>query len=600
MKLRVARVEQLVEESGHKLGVAGIAAAIVGPGSDSLTRGFGFSDVAVRTEASEKTLFRIGSMSKLITATAVMQLVEVGKLELDTDVNHYLETELQIPPNFARPVTLKNLLTHTAGFEENQLGYMVKRSAAELVPLARHLANHKPAQVRAPTTNFSDGRGASYSNWGMALAGHIVARRAQMSFDDYVERRIFEPLGMVRSTFREPMPRDLAFRLSKGYHAGPGGVLTEHGFEFFHSIGPAGSMSTTAADMSLFMHAHLAMRASVLKPMTMRLMQSRVLDPHPMVNGAGLGFYEINLNGRRVVGHQGSTICFVSQLVLVPEEGLGIFVVVNTRVSPRRLHGVVRTLMDVLLPMPITTAVALHSTSLDRYAGSYLATPHSHRGSEKFLLLAAPEYEMKVTTSPQGSLRISNLAGRREWVGIAPGVFRQEGSQEIVAFVEDANGRVTHMLGPASFAPAYKVEPCQTPAFHRELLEHAATGFHLTLGWHAAATGSGSASPSMVPALAAAAMVSALNLAGLSLIRKSFAEGAIALVYGYPDSFREGLTLIQRASELTNPVLQLTLRAWVHEEWTQGERQGFAAVSALLLAFFESLHFWNLLGRPVA
>src|SRR5581483_11114491 len=241
--LGTARLEQLIEESIPALEVAGLALAIAGPGSRSLSTGAGFADVRTRAKASRSTLFRIGSTSKLVTATAAMQLVERGELDLDADINQYLEPRLQIPPGYGRPVTLRNLLTHTAGFEENQLGYMVKRSAADLLPLADNLAINKPAQVRAPTVDFCDGRGASYSNWGIALAGHIVARRARMPFDDCVERHLFEPLGMDRSSFREPLPREMARQLAAGYHRGSDGALIEHGFEYFHSIGPAGSMS---------------------------------------------------------------------------------------------------------------------------------------------------------------------------------------------------------------------------------------------------------------------------------------------------------------------------------------------------------------------
>lgn len=595
-----ARIDQLIKDSTHKLGAAGVALSIVGPGGCALTRGYGFADVRARVEASERTLLRIGSTSKVVTATAVMQLVESGELDLDADVNQYLESQLQLRGPYARPVTLKNLLTHTAGFEENQLGYMIKRSAADLVSLAQNLADNKPAQVRAPTTEFADGRSASYSNWGMALAGHIVARRTRMSFDDYVERHVFQPLGMTHSSFREPVPHELG-QLSVGYGRGAAGAFTEHGFEFFHSIGPAGSMSTTADDMALFMRAHLGMGPSTLRRDTTQLMQSRVLDPHPMVNGAGLGFYEINLKGRRAVGHQGSTICFVSQLVLLPQEGVGVFVAANTRIPARRMQGFVTGLIDALLPAhaSISMPPLQQTTSLSRYVGTYLATPHSHRRKERCLLLAVPNYEMNVSVSGQGRLRITNLAGGREWVEIARGVFRQEGSQEVVAFVDDASGNVSHMLGPAPSAPAYKVECSETPAFHRELLAHAATGFHLALGWRSSPIGAGAISPGMRPILHVAAMVAALNLVGLSLVQEAFADGGVSLVYDYPESFCDGITSIALASELSRFVLQLTLSAWVHEQGTQAERQEFALFNGLLQAFFGSLRCWNLVGTFV-
>ena len=154
------------------------------------TRGYGKADVKNdEPVVADETLFRIASTSKLFTATAVMQLVEQGKVDLDTDVNDYLK-DVKVPDTYpGRPVTLRGLLTHTAGFEEHFTGSEA-RTAAEVVPLGKYLAEDMPARVRPP------GEITSYSNYGMALAGHVVEEVSGESFDRYVKENIFNPLGM--------------------------------------------------------------------------------------------------------------------------------------------------------------------------------------------------------------------------------------------------------------------------------------------------------------------------------------------------------------------------------------------------------------------
>ena len=200
-------------------------------------------DVRIKSPFQQKTLFRPGSVSKLFVWTAVMQLAEQGKLDLDRDINEYLD--FKIPEAFGQPITLKNIMTHTAGFEEQ-----VKDLFALGKPspnLGEYVKTHVPQRIFAPGTT------PAYSNYATTLAGYIVERMSGQSFDDYVEQNIFKPLGMIRSTFRQPLPPELAPLMSNGY------LLASDEAKPFESIGPfpAGSMSSSAVDMSKFMLAHL-------------------------------------------------------------------------------------------------------------------------------------------------------------------------------------------------------------------------------------------------------------------------------------------------------------------------------------------------------
>jgi CubicO group peptidase (beta-lactamase class C family) len=275
--------------------IGGATVAVVKDGELFFSKGYGYADVDRQIPMDPaQTLVRPGSISKLFTWTAVMQLVEQGKLDLDADVNTYLKG-IKIPATYDAPVTLRNILTHTAGFEDGGIGYLLARSDKDLEPLQDFLAAHMPARVRPPTRDFGTGTGASYSNWAAALAGDVVATVSGMSFDDYVRQHIFAPLGMTSSTFSEPLPENLAARMSGGYEFRDG-KLERQPFELLHNWAPAGSLSSTATDMAKFMLAYLqdgtAADGHMLRPETVRLMYTRTLSPDPALNGTLLGFYE--------------------------------------------------------------------------------------------------------------------------------------------------------------------------------------------------------------------------------------------------------------------------------------------------------------------
>src|ERR1700734_1379368 len=228
----------------HTGDIAGAVVAVVKDGQIVTERGYGYSDVAQRTPVDPKlTLFRPGSVSKLVTWTAVMQLVEQGKIDLDTDVNGYLD--FKIPPREGKPVTMRHLMQHVAGFEEQAKGIISEDPKAP--GFEALLKQWVPQRVFAP------GSTPAYSNYGASLAGYMVQRVSGESFDSYVEKHIFQPLEMQHSSFRQPLPADLAPLMSKGYK------LASEAAHPFEIIGPApaGAMSSPAEDMAHFMIAHL-------------------------------------------------------------------------------------------------------------------------------------------------------------------------------------------------------------------------------------------------------------------------------------------------------------------------------------------------------
>jgi CubicO group peptidase (beta-lactamase class C family) len=190
--------------------IVGATVSIVKDSHALLDKGYGYADQQQgRKVMADNTLFRLGSISKLFTWTALMQLVEEGKVDLHADINTYLKT-FRIPATYPQPITVEHLMTHTAGFEEDNLGQMAPQ-ARDLEPLGIWLPKHIPARIRPP------GVVTSYSNYGATLAGYIVERVSGMPFEQYIERRIFQPLGMNQSTFHQPLPATLSEQLSQGY-----------------------------------------------------------------------------------------------------------------------------------------------------------------------------------------------------------------------------------------------------------------------------------------------------------------------------------------------------------------------------------------------
>lgn len=297
--------------------VAGAVVVIVKDGQVLTQRGFGYADVAKRKPVDPATtLFRPGSTSKLYTWTAVMQQVEAGKLDLDADVNRYLD--FKIPPYQGKPITLRHIMTHTAGFEEIIKGLL---TFDKPVPSLGDVLKHRiPERIYAPGTT------PAYSNYATALAGYIVERVSGMPFDDYVERNIFGRLGMQYATFRQPLPAKFAPHMSQGYELGSGEAKK---YELI-GMAPAGAAAISGGDMAKFMIAHLNDGGPLLSPATAKLMHAPQPSAIPAINTMALGFYEQRINGHRGIAHGGDTMYFHSDLRIFPEDNVGIFISMNS------------------------------------------------------------------------------------------------------------------------------------------------------------------------------------------------------------------------------------------------------------------------------
>ena len=430
--------QQLAREN-----IAGAVITVVKDGKVIFAKGYGYSDVEKKAPVSpENTLFRPGSISKLFTWTAVMQQVEQGKLDLDRDVNDYLD--FKIPATFPKPITLRNIMTHTPGFEETVQKLFVK-DASDLEPFGPYLSGHMPERIYPP------GVTPAYSNYATAMAGYIVQRVSGQDYFDYIDEHIIKPLGMTHSTFRQPLPPDLAPLMSKGYEVASQPAKP---FEFVEAA-PAGSSSVSAMDMTHFMIAHLQdghyETVQILKPETARLMHSRQFENLPDMNGMCLGFYEETRNGHRIIGHGGDTQYFHSDLHLVPDAQVGFFISYNSagkgEISTR--EAVWHAFLDRYFPFQLKDDPAVSTAAQDAQtvSGHYLS---SRRSETNILAVLNVAEQPKVYRNSDNTISVGQFKDMngepKKFREIAPMMFRDVNDQDRIGFKRDSSGNLVGVI----------------------------------------------------------------------------------------------------------------------------------------------------------
>lgn len=301
----------------EELDIPGLCFVFVQDGEVIYASGYGYASLENQTTMDPaSTVLRIGSVSKPFVATAVMQLVEQGKLDLYSDVNQYLSS-FQLENKYSEPVTLAHLLTHTAGFEDPP--YVSITDPEQVPPLGVYLAENIPLRPDAP------GDIHRYSNYGYALAAFIVEETTGIPFDQYVDENIFQPLGMEHSSYllAPPLPEDLAT-----------GYLLKEGDQIPQPVDydgdyPAGSIVSTAENMTHFMLAHLQdgcyKGGCILGADSLEVMHQKQAETPYEGQAATFGFTEGTFDQARMIGHSGATRGFGSSLDLLPEHGMGYF-----------------------------------------------------------------------------------------------------------------------------------------------------------------------------------------------------------------------------------------------------------------------------------
>ncbi len=414
---------------------AGATVSVVKDGEIFFMKGYGYADWKARRKVDpERTLFRIGSITKLFVWTSVMQLVEEGVLDLDTDINEYLDG-FQIPDTYPEPITLRHVMTHSAGFEDYIVG-LFGESEEYQRPLAELLADQIPARVRPP------GEVSSYSNHATAMAALMVEQASGMPWRDFVEERILVPLGMEHFSLDQPLPEPLAEDMSVGYTYG-GGTFREKDFETV-PLYPAGAGSASAEAMARFMIAHLQDGrygdARILKEETAREMHSELFRMAPGINAMAHGFYQMNDNGEWIIGHGGDTFWFHSELALFPERGLGIFVSFNSQDGGGATGEFVKAFVDEYFPEEesVPGPPEDFAERAERFTGKFRPNRFSHTSVAKLAALGS----VPVRATEDNTLRIMDA----EWVEVEPLTFAEKYGDRTLVFRENEDGEITHFF----------------------------------------------------------------------------------------------------------------------------------------------------------
>jgi CubicO group peptidase (beta-lactamase class C family) len=432
----------LVPYAIHRADIPGAVIVVVKDGKVLFARGYGYADVVTRRPVDpETTIFRPGSVSKLFTWTALMQLVQAGKVDLDADVNTYID--FRIPEKFGKPITVRDLFTHTPGFEETVRDLLVEHKD-QVLPIDVYLKRRLPSEIFAPGTTIA------YSNYGATLAGYIVQRVSGERFEDYIAKHILQPLKMVHSTFEQPVPANLVPLLATGYMNASKGVTKP--FEYVDTA-PAGALSSTGIDMSHFILAYLNGGTyegyQLLKPATIKEMWTPQVPIEPGLPGFDLGFYQDDFNGLTIIGHGGDTEAFHSDLHLIPSKHLGMFLSFNSPGKEGAVEDVRNNIFKLFLDRyypytpPDEKTVADPQKDAARVAGFYLSSRRVDRALRLFYALTQSE----VTANPDGTIQVSalkNAAGELlTWREVAPLRYRQVDGPAHLVFNADANGNIT-------------------------------------------------------------------------------------------------------------------------------------------------------------
>lgn len=590
-------LEPLVDDAAERAladhDAGGLTVAVV-DGDDALTRGYGhaFRSESVPVDPAE-TLFRVGSVAKVVTWTAAMQLVDRGRLTTDEPVDDRLDA-VDIPQRYDDPITLEHLATHTPGFEVRGWGDAV-RDPEYVRPLAESVSNQMPTRVRPP------GELPQYTNYAAALTGQLVAEVAGAPFDTAVGDAIFDPLEMTASTFR-PAPPGLV---------PADGTATEDAVSFYSDVAPASGLHTTAADMAQLLRAHLAGGAvdgqRVLSASAVDAMHRQWYTPHEAMDGMAFGLFEETRGDSRLVRHGGSVPDFAAEFALLPDQGVGLFVAAHGDEASEAKQVVVDALEERFEPMPSDRDRLTpdgRPERADELAGRYRSVNTTDNATaEKLVFGLLTGGPIDVRVADDGRLITEQGDGREEWVEIEPLVFRHVTEDSILLFRE-TDGEVTHLLDGLG---AYeRIGYHQRLAVQGRLAAVAGVvALSGLLGWPAArgwrrVRGD---SPSPPSSLTRARWVGGAAVAGLALFVLALAAASVAvsstggpMLFNRPPGWLPAVFAVPTIGAVaTLGAVGLAGRAWVRGEWSLGARVHYAAVAIAAAGLYWLLSYWNLL-----
>jgi CubicO group peptidase (beta-lactamase class C family) len=564
-------LDELLTDQLGRHEIPGAAVAWVEKGETRLTRGYGWADVTAQRKVDDKTLFRIGSVTKLFVWTALWQLAERGKFDLEDDVDKHL-CGLTVPTGYGDAITVRQLMDHTAGWESRRRGTYA-RNEAELLPLPSLVERDMPPRVRAP------GRVESYSNYGTCLAARVVECASGMAFERYLAEHTLEPLGLRETTMQQPLAPD---KLSARGYAARDGAFVEQPFELIR-MAPAGAMSASARDMAAFMSALLGSAPGWMTSETLHRMRRGSHVPSPLLGGLAHGFFVVNRNGLRVLWHGGDTVLFHSLMMVVPERALGVFVTYNAPGGVAAYRELMNAVLDRIGPEPAPPT-------------SNWRPPPAIAGAYRSSRVATATYEKLEALS--GDLEVSLLetgisASGRAWTPIAPWAFQEANGHDRLVFQVDEQGHVERVRMAS--------RPMQT--FERvSLLEAAST--HRTAAWVCtlfllmpvawASRRLRSSAPAGRWALPLGLVASVFGIALIGLALRVADEGTDTWLRGAPPKVWAAKACLAVLAIVTPPCAFASWLAWRRQWWTRAMRVHHSVVVVACAGVVAWALYWGL------
>lgn len=591
--------------------IAGAAVAVVKDGKLFFAKGYGYADVENKIPVdAETTIFRTGSVGKVITWTAVMQLVEQGKLDLDADINTYLD--FRIPDTFPQPITMRHLMTHTSGIEDRWFGSLTS-DASELLPEREWLIANFPGRVRPP------GEAAGYSNYNAMLGGYIVAQVSGEPYEEYIQMHIFDPLGMTHSTVQPQMPADLLPFASKSY------TYVDGAFQPFPEYFPqpaglgSGFHQTSVTDMARFMIARLeggfygdeSTEIRILEEDTARQMLTTLYTPDPRLRGIAYGLFDFSDNGQWTLGHTGYVPVMESVLLLLPDQHLGIYVAYNSLGAKAgaldfQHFGFQRAFFDHYYPAPASDSIQPptdFAQRAERFAGFYKAVNNHSTTPEKVSRLFG-ESMLEIRDGGEGTLVVPIGGGLElRFVEVEPLFFRQVAGSLSIVFREDDQGRITNLF--FDLIPHYgyvRMDWYELSGFNMVLAQVCILLF-LSILPMAVVRFMRNRRPVSVPASRGARIADSI-LFGVSLLNVLYVVG-IALWFRpmHPSELHDIPQIVEivmglgvLSALLTPGALIYTVLAWKDRYWGVVYRVYYTLGALAAVGFVWFLHYWNWLG----
>ncbi len=566
--------------------IPGAAIVVVQNGEQLFSGGYGYADLEKKIKVSpSETVFFVESVSKSFTATAVMQLADEGYIDLGADVNAYINA-FQLPATFAQPVTVADLLVHTGGFDDTDIGAYAKHEA-EVTPLSNYLKKNMPARVMPP------GEIVSYSNHGYALAGLMVEEVSGIPYTRYMNQKILEPLGMHCSSF--VLTDELENRLASPYLRA--GDKFQLGSFLYHNYSPAGALKATVEDMANYITAHLQggqfMESRLLSTGAIESMHQQQFTNHEELPGWTYGFYERNMHGHRTIMHGGANrLGHMSELLLMPEHQVGLFFASNTFNHEVR-EQLISEFIDQFYPAAAEAAVSyglpLESAQDGRYAGHYYSTRQARNTVEKITMLLG-QFKVELDDDklrviyPQGS-----IASEESWIKIGPKLFQNEDDGASLAFREDAAGNITHMFMGIE---AYERLPWYTSTNIQAGFIVIMLVVLLSIFFRRQPVSSRDIKVSVITAR----LLAGLNLLFLAGVVLVFLSYQVELAYGMPVLAKLLFIVPFGSLALTVAVIYYCVRIWMERNSTFSYRLHYSIFTICAAGFITFLNYWNLMG----